>query len=114
MARYLKNFLGASPLRLYGQESIVAVQCPVKVFGKTFDEALSNRFKKWVPFLKKTPSGEIEINTKSSWYVEIQGQLHVSGEIEDSSDIKMSNFVFKYFRKEICLCNSLAGVGTRH
>lgn len=90
----------ASPLRLYGQDSIVSVQCPVKVFRKTIDEALSNKLKKWVPYLNKT-GNDIEINTKSSWYVGIQGQLHITGETERLSciEIILHSFVLHLERK---------------
>lgn len=75
------NFLAASPLRLYGPDSIVSVRCPVKVFRKTLDEAMSGKNQKWLPYLKKK-DGDICINVKSNWYAEAQGQLHITGTID--------------------------------
>lgn len=89
----------------------MSVQCPVKVFRKTFDEALSNKLKKWVPYLKKTPQG-IEVYTKSSWYAEAQGQLHITGRTEKTNYFwtEVYNlYYFTYFRTKICLSNRLAG-----
>lgn len=71
------TFTAASPLRLYGTNSIVNVQCPVKAFRKTVDEAMS---KKLLPFFKRQ-NGEICMNVKSQCYVDIQGQLHITGKI---------------------------------
>lgn len=65
-------------MRLYGEDSIVSIQCPFKLFKKTFNEALSKKFKKWVPYLKQK-DGDIQINEKSQWYAEAQGQLHITG-----------------------------------
>lgn len=68
------GFLGASPLRLYGDDSVVIVKCPVKCFKKTVDQAIrSNSLPFW-----KSKDGNVSINLKGSWYVEMQGVLHVT------------------------------------
>lgn len=73
------DVLGASPLRLYGPESIVNVLCPVKSFHKTIDEAMRMR-KRELPF--KLKNGKIVFNKKSRCYIEMQGQLHVTGIVQ--------------------------------
>lgn len=73
---YLVNFTGASPLRLYGPDSIVIVVCPVKAFGKTFEEAMSMS-KKVLPFQRKDK--DLKIDKKNNLYFEVQGQLHITG-----------------------------------
>lgn len=89
----LFNSLAASPLRLYGHHSIVSVQCPVKVFRKTLDEAMSTKFKKWLPYFKKTDKG-VDINIKSSWYAEAQGQLHITGKIKKTTSFSSLSYIF--------------------
>lgn len=70
-------FLGSTPLRLYGPDAIVAVRCPLKCYNQTIDNAIdSNALKFWK---KKRGGNELSINVKSAWYIEIQGELHVSG-----------------------------------
>lgn len=99
----MKNFLASSPLRLYGTRSIVNVLCPIGAFKNTIDEAMAN---KKLPFFKKT-DGEICMNNKSSCYIEIQGQLHITGEIEllvFVSIYKTSMFC----RKKSCVFRRLA------
>lgn len=65
---------GASPLRLYGPNSIVHVICPVKAFRKTVDDAI---LKNLLPLTYK--NGDYQIKEKSSWHIEVQGLLHVTG-----------------------------------
>lgn len=69
------EFLGTSPFRLYGHDSVISVKCPKVAYGKSVKEAMS---KKLIPFWKSSKNGR-EINTKSHWYMEIQGQLHITG-----------------------------------
>ncbi|KAG4067520.1 hypothetical protein HA402_005292 [Bradysia odoriphaga] len=69
------GFLAASPIRLYGGDSIVSVQCTVKAFNKTVEDALA---KNLLPYFKQQ-NGVRTVNKKSSWYVEAQGQLHITG-----------------------------------
>lgn len=67
-------FLGASPFRLYGDNGIIVVKCPVKAFKKTIHQAIDSKL---INFWKTT-SGVETINKTSEWYIEIQGELHVS------------------------------------
>lgn len=68
-------FLGTSPFRLCGHDSIISVKCPRVAYRKSVEEAIT---KKLIPFWKVSKHGR-EINTKSHWYIEIQGQLHITG-----------------------------------
>lgn len=68
------SFLGASPFRLYGSDSIVIVKCPIKGFKKTIDEAIRTNL---LPFWKYN-NGNVSINPKGSWYIEMQGMLHIT------------------------------------
>jgi len=71
-------FLEASPFRLYGDNGIICVKCPVKPFQKkikTIPEAIDAKF---IPFWKKKKSGVLTVNKNSEWYIEIQGQLHIT------------------------------------
>lgn len=96
-------------MRLYGEDSIVNIQCPFKTFQKTFSEALSNKFKKWVPYLK-LKDGDIQINEKSQWYAEVQGQLHITGWIEVKDWVFFHlKFIWIFPRKKHCLFGSLDG-----
>lgn len=70
-----KSYLGASPLRLYGREAIVMVKCPDKAYKMNFEEAIS---KNLLPYWKKKKGEDVSINLKGSWYIEIQGTLHVA------------------------------------
>lgn len=69
------SFLGASPFRLCGQDGIVVVQCPIKIYNKSITDSIE---KKLIPFWTVATSGEIRVNIKSSWYIEVQGQLHIA------------------------------------
>lgn len=68
-------FLGTSPFRLYGDDSILCVKCPKTAYKKSVKEAIT---KKLIPFWKVSANGR-QINVKSHWYMEIQGQLHITG-----------------------------------
>lgn len=50
------------------------MQCPKKAFGKTVDVAIN---KKLLPF--KHNNGDLNIKEKSTLYVDVQGQLHITG-----------------------------------
>lgn len=63
-------FLGSSPFRLYGDNYIVSIKCPLKAYKQSIDAA---RMQFW-----KKKSGERTINKKSAWYFEVQGDLHVT------------------------------------
>lgn len=69
------SFLGASPLLLYGPDSIVVVKCPRKEYNKTFDDAIGPKSLK---FWKKV-RGNVSVNVNHEWFIEIQGDLHITG-----------------------------------
>ena len=68
-------FLGASPFRLYGDDSIITIKCPKVAYRKSVEETIS---KKLIPFWKISKTDR-KINKKSHWYIEIQGQLRITG-----------------------------------
>lgn len=74
MTQFTFSILGASPLRLYGPDAMVMVQCPVKAFRKTFVEAIERNL---APLTYE--NGDVHIKEKSSWYVEAQGHLRITG-----------------------------------
>lgn len=65
-------FLCANPTKLYGND-IVNIKCPLKQYGKTFDDAIRQ-----IPFWKKK-NGSWELNKQHEWYIELQGDLHITG-----------------------------------
>lgn len=67
-------FLGASPFRLFGDTAIVCVKCPLKAFKKTIDESIESKSINF--FVMK--SGVETVNKNSEWYIEIQGELHIT------------------------------------
>lgn len=67
-------FLATSPYRLYGENGIIVVKCPHKAFKKKIHDAIE---KKLIP-LWKIVRGVETVNKASPWYIEIQGQLHVT------------------------------------
>lgn len=67
-------FLGTSPFRLYRNDSIICIKCPKRAFKKNMKEAIN---KKLLPIWKGAANNR-QINTKSHWYLEIQGQLHIT------------------------------------
>lgn len=68
------SFLGASPFRLCGEEVLLMVQCPHKLYKKNIVDSIH---KKLISFWKVVDK-VIQVNTKSHWHIEIQGQLHIS------------------------------------
>lgn len=65
-------FIGASPFSLYGDNCLLCIKCPLKQFNKPMAEAMAK-----LPLWKKV-RGEFEINQKSAWYIQVQGQLHIT------------------------------------
>lgn len=63
-------FLGASPFKLVGNDHILLVKCPLKAYHKNINEV---KMQFWT-----TKSGQRTINKKSAWYVELQGELHIT------------------------------------
>lgn len=75
------SFFGASPFRLFGQDGIVVIKCPLDAFkkSKSINDAIE---KNLIPFWSKAKkSVVITVNKDSHWYMQIQGQLHVSGKL---------------------------------
>lgn len=68
------SFLRTSPFRLYGEDSVICVKCPKAAYKKSMEEAIN---KKLIPFWKGR-LGDRQINFKSHWYYEIQGQLRIT------------------------------------
>lgn len=66
-------FLCANPSKLYGTDHILNIKCPLKEYGKRFDEAMRS-----MPFWKKE-NGFWEMNKRHEWFIELQGDLHVTG-----------------------------------
>lgn len=66
-------FLGSSPLRLVGNSHILSIKCPVKQYNKKFESAM-----KTIPFFKRKDD-HYNINEKSDWFFEIQGDMHITG-----------------------------------
>lgn len=69
------EFLGTSPFRLYGEDGVICVKCPKTAYRMSVKDAMS---KNLIPFWKGT-STDRQINKKSRWYFEIQGQLRITG-----------------------------------
>lgn len=67
-------FLGTSPFRLYNEDGIICVKCPKAAYKKSMKEAIT---KKLIPLWKGSVNDR-QINEKSRWYYEIQGQLRIS------------------------------------
>ncbi|XP_037025940.1 uncharacterized protein LOC119067203 [Bradysia coprophila] len=63
-------FLCASPLKLYGNDHTLNIKCPLKEYGKKFDEVIHK-----LPFWDKKGN----LNTKHEWYVELQCELRATG-----------------------------------
>lgn len=71
----LKSETGATPFRLYGEDGVVMVKCPKAAFKQSFDQAFKkNKIPFWIG-----PPNDKRINLKSHWYLEIQGQLRITG-----------------------------------
>lgn len=97
-------FLGASPFRLFGADCILSIKCPLSEYKKEIDEA---KIQLW-----KQVSGQRTLNRKSAWYIEIQGELHVTkrkvaylmiwlGENENQYQIVQLKRDDKFFDEEV-------------
>lgn len=64
-------FVGASPVARYGDNCLIFIKCPLKLFNKSVDEAIIK-----LPFWKKD-RGQAVINEMSDWHIQIQGQLRI-------------------------------------
>ncbi|KAJ6639588.1 hypothetical protein Bhyg_12335 [Pseudolycoriella hygida] len=63
-------YLGALPFRYYGSDHLLSIKCPLSAYKKSIAEA---KLQFW-----KVESGKKTLNKKSTWYLEIQGELHVT------------------------------------
>ncbi len=66
------TFLCASPYKLYGNDHIVSIKCPLQQYNKSFDAAINK-----IPFWKKE-NDSYGINKQSDWYIEIQAEMKIS------------------------------------
>lgn len=70
------SFICASPFRLYGNDHILNIKCPVKEYNKKFEEAIPK-----IKFFKtkgKNSNRDVTINEKSDWFIELQGEMRVT------------------------------------
>lgn len=67
-------FLAATPFRLFGDNGIVFIKCPVSAFKLKIQEAIE---KKLIPYWKQV-KGVMTVNKSSAWYIEIQAELHIA------------------------------------
>lgn len=65
-------FLCANPTKLYGTDHIVSVKCPLKQYGKRFDDVIDK-----ISFWKKQ-NGFWELNKQHEWFIELQGELRIT------------------------------------
>lgn len=66
-------FICTSPLKLYGNDSVVNIKCPLKEYNKNFDQVIHK-----IP-LFKNENGHMNLNKKSDWYIEVQSELRITG-----------------------------------
>lgn len=66
-------FLCASPFKLCGKTHLLHIKCPLKLYGKKFDDVAPK-----MQFFKKV-SGSLVINENSAWFIEMQGEMRVTG-----------------------------------
>lgn len=86
-------FLGASPFKLYG-DSILTIKCPLKEFGSNINEVIEK-----LPLWKKQ-NGNLIINKKSPWFIELQGELRVTDREKALLMIWLGDNNFKIFEIE--------------
>lgn len=65
-------FICATPFKLYGEDHILNIKCPVKEYNKKFEKAIPK-----IKFFKKKGT-DVTINEKSDWFIELQGQMRVT------------------------------------
>ncbi|KAH9637625.1 hypothetical protein HF086_007339 [Spodoptera exigua] len=68
-------FLGATPDGVIGEDTIVEIKCPITAFKTSIEDAINKRK---INFWKKSKDGLV-INKKHAWYLQVQGQLRVTG-----------------------------------
>lgn len=64
------SFLGASPFKVVGDDHILFVKCPLKLYQKQVDQV---KMQFWT-----TKGGKKNLNKNSAWYIEVQGELQVT------------------------------------
>lgn len=70
-------YLGATPDGIVGDDTIIEIKCPITAYKTSLDEAIE---KGKVNFWKKGKNGVV--NKKHPWYIQVQGQLHITGRIK--------------------------------
>lgn len=68
-------FLGATPDGLIGDDTIVEIKCPISSYRTSLEDAIAT---KKVNFWKKS-GAVLTVNKNHPWYIQVQGQLHVTG-----------------------------------
>lgn len=66
------SYLCASPQKLWGKNHILMVKCPVKQYGKRFEDAINS-----LSFWKKEGT-TYGLNKKHEWFIEMQSELHIT------------------------------------
>lgn len=67
-------FLAATPFRLYADNGIIFIKCPVDAYKLKIQEAID---KNMIPFWK-TVQGVETVNKSSAWYIQLQAELHIA------------------------------------
>lgn len=65
-------FLCASPFKLAGSDHILSIKCPLKLYGKRFDDVIHK-----IPFWKKE-NNVMNLNKENEWFIELQSELHIT------------------------------------
>lgn len=64
------HFLGSSPLKLYGQNHLLNIKCPLTQYNKKFNDAIAK-----LPFWDSLGN----LNENHEWYIELQCDLRITG-----------------------------------
>lgn len=67
-------FLATTPFRLFGENGIVFIKCPLEAFKLKIQEAIDEKL---IPMWKSV-RGVVTVNKSSAWYIELQAELHIS------------------------------------
>lgn len=92
------SFLCSSPCRLYGKEHILNIKCPVKQYNKNFEDAISK-----ISFFKRI-GGDVTINEKSDWFIELQGDMHITNRKQAFIMIWLGESNYRVY--EVAKCDS--------
>lgn len=66
------SYLCTSPQKLWGKHHVLMVKCPIKQYGKRFEDVIHT-----LPFWKKE-GGSYGLNKNHEWFIEIQSELHIT------------------------------------